>query len=315
MTTVNADQSRHLKCYQETTNLLTKNGDKYATRIPIQKQVNSLVGNIKKITDLIPGRSQNGKAATGDKKDLKGDIATEVEYICSSASVYALEIKDMKLYNAVNYTASDVTNMRDGDVNGFIVTLTGIITPLLSRPDFLEYDITAEDLQNLSTDAADYNDSLGDNKVINKSSSVASAAIDVLLSDNGVIIGKLNKLMIYFKTKDSAFYQEYLKVSTLDKSGIRHTGIRGIAINGATEAPVKGVSIMYHGKTADKNKTTATGDKGTYELIKLVPGERTFTITVSGYDSQTITVNIIRGTILTLIITLNSQTISISATA
>ena len=313
MTTLNADQARHLKRAQETTNFLTKKADKYVTRKPIQKQVNSLVDNNKKINDLVPSRSQDGEAATSDKTVLKSDIATEVNYICSSALVYALEIKDTTLYNAVNYTATDVEKMRDAEVNGFVTTLAGVITPLLSLPDFIEYDVTAEDLQNLTKDAATYNDMLGDNKVIDKSSSVASAEIDALLADNSVIIGKLSKLMNYFKTNDPGFYQEYQKVIILDKSGIRHTGVRGVAISDATEAPVKGVSIVYHGKTADKNKTTSTGDKGTYELIKLMPGERTFTFTAPGYESQTITVKIIRGVILTLDITLQAQAISINA--
>ncbi len=313
MTTLNADQSRHLKCYQETANFFTKNASKYALRKPIQIQVNSLTDNNKKITDLIPSRSQDGEAATGEKRDLKGDIATAVDYICSSASVYALEIKDKTLYNAVNYTATDVVRMRDGEVNGFVITITGAITPLLSNPDFLEYDVTAEDIENLTKNAAAYNDSLGDNKIIDNNSSIASANIDALLLANSIILTKLTKLMVYFKTTDPAFYQGYQKVIIIDKSGIHHTGIRGVATNRDSQAPLKDVTIVYHGKTPDKNKTTITDSKGVYELIKLIPGERTFTFTVPGYDSQTITVKLIRGAILTLNITLQAQAISIQA--
>ena len=310
MYTLNADQARQLDRFQTTENLCNKNSDKYAILKPFQKQVRLLSVNNKKINSYIPARSGNGEGATEEKRDRKADIATSVNGICSLVIPYALDIEDSELYNAVNFTTTDVIDLRDVAVLGFVTTLVGVITPLLSNPDFADYPVTVEELNALTENANTFNDSLGDNKMIDKDSSIASKNIDTLLAANRLIIAKLNKLINYFETKDPDFVESYRKAAALNNTGIHHSGIRGIIINSSTEQPIESVTIILTGKTNIKN--TATDSSGAWQIIKFIPGKCSLTISAPGYQSRTIEVTIIRSKIIELNIALQSQAINMA---
>lgn len=307
---LNAEQSRQLKRSTEVENLFSKNKDKITGLKPIQKQVNLLIGNNKKINEYMPARTENGKGTTTEKGDLKIVIAEEVDNICSFAKVYALDIENTQLFNTVNYTYSDVRNMRDPEVYGFVTTLVGIITPLLSVPEFMEYPVTVENLDTLTADATTYNESLGSARIIDSNNSDASQNIDILLKENAVIIRKLNSLMNYYKTSDSKFYKEYHDVAVIDYSNVHHSGIKG-TIKGSNGIPIFEVIVTGEGK----NKQTKTDKLGRYELTKIRAGLRTFTFAAPGFEEQKITIQIIRGKILDLNIELIAKMVSLSATA
>ena len=307
---LNSVQSRLLKRSTETENLFAKNEDKYTLLKPIVKQVNLLAANNKKINSYIPARSENGEAATTGKDNLKTVIANSVDNICSFAKVYALDIEDVSLFNKVNYTGSDVVHMRDPQVYGFATTLVGVITPLLSVPAFMEYPVSIDDVEELNTNATTFNENLGDAKVIDSNNSAASQAINLLLQQNAAIIRKLNGLMEYFKKSDPAFYKKYHDVAVLDYSGIHHSGIQGI-IKDASGTPVYLAIITGEGK----NKIAKSEKDGSYRLVKIRSGLRTFTITAPGYQSQTLTIHIIRGQVLDININLQAQIANMEATA
>ena len=310
MSILNTKQSRQLTRSQSAENFLVKNEDKYAILKPFSKAVADLSANNKEINALVPARSQNGKSATAEKKNLKAAIATGVGDICSLVIPYAIDIEEATLFSSVNFTATHVIHMRDANLFGFVTTLVGVITPLLSRENFSGYPVTAADLDTLMIDAGNYNENLGAAKVSKVKSSIASANIDALMKANRLIIRKLNKLINFFKKKDPGFAEAYYAATALSHTGAHHSGIRGTIINTASEQPAKEVSVTLEREKS--KKTTTAGSNGTYAILKCRAGTWNLIITAPGYQSQTIVVTVIRGKIIELNITLQSQILDLN---
>lgn len=312
MTTLNVVQKRELTRSENTVNYCNKNTDRYKGFKAFERKLEELIGNISSITALIPARSASGEGDTTKKRVSKADIATAVNDICSLVIPYALDIEDATLYNAVNFTTSDVVRLADVAVLGFVNTLVGVVRPLIGRPDFADYPLSNEQLEALSANAAKFNSTISDAKIIDKDSSIASANIDALLAASRLIIRKLNKLVNYLKKTQPGFVTGFRSATALVNTGIHHSGVRGIILS-TTGLPVEGASVVLQGKI--NSKATVSKIDGGYEISKFISGKAILTITATGYDSQAVGVTIIRGKMAEFNGSLQAKVIALAATA
>ena len=199
----NAQQTRLVNRSNDLQQFLTQNEDIYSKVAPFAQQVSSLIKNNKIVAGLSNAKGKNGKGSTKDKNDLKAEIIKEVSSVCTFASNYAFSTGNNELYNAVHFTPSAISQLRDAEVMGFVTNIVEAVTPILSDPGFASYPVTADDLDTLSGNAATFNDNLGKASIQNAASRIASRNINDVLKNIQGNINLLNGMIGFFKTDQS----------------------------------------------------------------------------------------------------------------
>lgn len=308
---LNAEQERENNRAVKLKEYLLQKKSQYSFYTPFNAEVQSLLGNIEKVNPLTPVKGKRGVVVTKQKKEIKAALAINVNQVCTSATAYAASISDKDLRYAVRFRTRDITNAKDGNITAIVTTITDALSPLLQVPEFKEYEITAGKLSALTTGAKAFSDTLGVASVINIRSSIANSNLNDVFTAIRGNIARLRLLLPYFYKSNPQFAQGFLLSAAVDQSGIRHSGIEGVIKSCHTGAPVQGVVIIGEGK----KKTTKTDKDGIYKLPKLKVTNMKIMVTAPGYESQVIDIKIVRGKMIELNITLQTQVISLTATA
>ncbi len=311
MSQLNKEQTRHVNAFNNLEFFFGENKDIYAGNKPVQNWVNRLLSNNKAIVSLSTTKGTGSEGATKTKDNLKESIALNGGTVCSYAADYAVTTGNTELFALVNYSASDISGLRDALVLGFINGVVDAVTPLLSLPGFKDYPVTGDDLSALSKDANDFNNYLGKNKLIINNSHVASHTIDSYIKDNRNVIIRLDTLIPNFKKDAPKFVEGYFKAKRIDNTGIRHSGVVA-DIQDNRERVIDNATITLTRK--ETVKTATISDEGTYEIIKCTAGNWKLTIAAPGYETQTVTIKIIRGEIRKLSIILQSAVMQMQST-
>ncbi len=295
MSLLNKQQTRYLNAFNNLAFCLSENQEVWANNSPFQRWVGHLLTNNKAIVALSTTKGTSSRGATEAKNRLKASIAQHGSTICSYAADYAVATGNTELFALVNYSASDISYLRDAEVLGFINGVVEAVTPLVSLPGFKDYPVTAEDLDNIANEAGDFNKMLGKNKNIIISSRVASHQIDALIKDNRNVIIRLGKLVSIFQKDAPGFVEAFYEAKKIDTTGIHHSGVAGAVVDSAG-IPVEGATVTLTGKK--KTKQATTGSNGTYEMVKFQFGKAKLTIAAPGFDSISVEVTIVRGKVV-----------------
>lgn len=290
---------------------LLQNEKEYEAYVPFSKVVQLFIGNMDKVEPLIPVKGKKGIIITQRKNNIRASLATNVNVVCKAGTEYAISTGDTDLQEAVRFRASDITNAKDGNITAIITTITGALTPLLSNPAFIEYQITAGMLTTLTELAAAFNDTCGKAAVVDTNSSIANSSLNQIFKAIRSNIASLRRLLTHFNITNPNFVEGFNKHAAVNYTGIRHSGIEGIVTNPLTGLPVEGAIITGEGK----KKIAKTDKKGYYKLIKLQITDMRITVTATGYDAQVFDVKILRGHILECNVSLRAKVIKLSATA
>ena len=308
---LNAVQEREFNRDTKVEAFLIQQKKEYEDNAPFNRVVQLLLGNIAKVNPVTPQKGKKGKIVTNRKNTLKASIAADVNIICTSAKEYALATSDEDLLNNVRFSASDIKDAKDGNVDAIVTTITDALTPLLDIPAFKEYNVTADMLTTLTQTTKDFNDILGKAAVIDIGSSLANGQLNSIFKSIRSNIASLRRLLPNMEKDHPEFVKGFNSAAMVDFSGIRHSGIEGIITNALSGAPVKDVVVTGEGK----KKEVKTDSKGYYKLVRLKVTDMKITITATGFDTQVISVKIIRNKILPLNIGLRGKVISLSTTA
>jgi hypothetical protein len=84
---------------------------------------------------------------------------------------------------------------------------------------------------------------------------------------------------------------EYLINRSIDKLPTRHSGIHAVISDAATGKALQGAVLSIAGKT------TTSDINGLAEIVKIKTGTYNITVTLTGYATQTLKVEIVRGKI------------------
>ncbi len=303
-------QGRLYKRSQTLSTFLTEEEEVYSEYEPFKNEVSLYFNNHKQLVALISGKDVNGKGITTGKDALKDAVAKEAAAICVRATAYAIKKGDTDLQNAVNHSYSSVLDLKDSEVLGFATRLSTVITPLLTDPIFATYAVTKNMVDSLTKGAENFNSNIGKATLVNAGRGYASRSINKIFKAIYQNIIQFNLLINFFEDTEPEFVNNYHIAAAIDDTGIHHTGIKGI-IRGANDKPVHNAVITGEGK-----KKVAKSDKlGAYELVKIKPGLRTFTITADGYQPQEILLPLQRGKIQDCNLTLSPKVGAMSATA
>ena len=308
---LNADQAREYKRAQALANCLADQTKVYTLYPPFDVIVKLFLDNNKKLIELCPDKNSNGTTITQSKDSLKTSIALNAGIICTRTTAYAISIADADLQAAVNHSTTSIHHLKDADILSFITRLSNTVLPLLDKPAFTPYAVTAEMLSSVTDSAIRFNGTIGKAAFADSKMSYYSASIDEVLKAIRGNVAQCNLLINFFQTDHPGFVKEYRKAIAIDYSNVRHSGIEGIVTNPLNGQPVAGATITGEGK----KKIAKTDKKGYYKLVKLKVTDMTITVTAPGFDTQTFDVKIIRGKIIECNITLKGKLITLSATA
>lgn len=235
------------------------------TIIPFNNEVTSFKSNYYKLDTLSEGKIIETGGTTEQKTEDKLSIAIASSLYCGTTKAYAIKIGNKDLEAQMSYSKSDIIEMKDAEVLGFVNNLMKTITPLLEDVVFKTYGITTLLLGALGTLATKFNGEIGLASNVVNSGTVADDNIDEvikLMHDN---IDMMELLVPNFQLLNPDFVAGFhLNAKTVDL-GVHHGGVTGNVTLEKTGAALSDIKVEIVG-TLKNDTTDVLGD---YAIIKV----------------------------------------------
>jgi hypothetical protein len=262
----------------------------YSSFVPFAEEVSSFSNNFADLEGLIPGKTENGTGITTDKSSLKREVATSLALVCRKTRAYALRFDLPELAAQMNTTDDRIFRMKDADILGYAISTVNILTPLLTNADYIPYGITASSLDAITAQANSFNNLIGAAQESDSGNTVANTAIDEAIDVLRTNITHFDLLVDEFETDNPGFVQGYHINSSVDKVGIRHSGIEGTVRNSNGQA-LFNATVELEGTT----KKAVTDLLGRYRLDRVIPDDYLVNVSANGYTPQQLLHHISRG--------------------
>ena len=311
MTTLNNIQYREYQCAQQLASFLKKSKRIYSNVEPFRNEVTPFLHNLAQVSGQAGIKEQKGTGVTIQKRELKKQLAREAAGICTLATAFAITTNNTIFKHQVRFTYTDFFTLKECDVRTVITNLVKNIKPFLSDKRFAGYGITADNLTSVKKKALQFNDSIGMATMLNNRSDIASNSITSALKKIKGNIAQFTRLLPLFSSNHPGFITGFQDALVVTNTAVRHNGVEGIIKNSFTGQPVEGVTIT----SEDKKKTVVTSASGFYHLARIKTGNRKLTMSADGFTTQVITVKVIRGTTVTLNISLEARVCNVAETA
>lgn len=277
---------------------LADHQSKINTYLPVKEQQTLFEANLIDFENIMPGKDTTTIGITDNKANRKKEIVKQYSIICLLTRSYALKYGKAELAANTNFAAFKIRAMADGEILPFVVATNARITAeALPDPLFAPYGIDAPRLATALTKATEFNNLIGK---AGATKSNQSALVIALKAQNKLLrqdIDNLDLLMLHFKETDHTFYNAYLSAKAINKIGIHHAGIQGVATFGPGFTPAEGVTVVCNQKPKKKSTTDLVGH---YKIIRFLAGNYSFTFTHPTLGSKTIIVKIQKGKIKTV---------------
>ncbi|MEP7170942.1 MAG: hypothetical protein ABI855_16355, partial [Bacteroidota bacterium] len=186
------EQTQEYNKYKKMEQFFDKTGNPpiIATYPPLGTEVGEFKQNIIDVGNLLPKKIQNNEGIT-DEKDARKEKVAEYWFssVLSKTKAYAFKVKNTELAVKLNFSKSEIEDLRDGDVQPFCLGVKNALTPLLLDPVFITYGVDAAALATGMTIADDFKSYIGKTKDANTEKTVAAGSIDLeftQLRDNNI---------------------------------------------------------------------------------------------------------------------------------
>lgn len=287
---INQQQSREYNRTKKLQKYLSETTTVYENYEPFAEEALDFNKNSKSFEDLVPDKNHTGTGITTDKTGLKHTVSDALERVCKKSYSYALKYNNPQLAALVNTTADKIFKIKDAALLGFVNTIIEAITPLLADANFIKYGITADQLNAIAANANSFNSLIGAASVTDSENTVANTAINKVIEQIHENIKHFDLLVDEFAESNPGFVQGYHLNSTIDNTGMRHSGIEGYVRNKNGEAIV-GAKVKLQGTL----KTATTDLKGYYHIERTDPQDYMVECSAEGYTTQTKLHHISRG--------------------
>lgn len=198
--------------------------NKYTMGKGVQRTLNSNLVKLQKIPALLRAKSQfddlledveelddNIKVNKGvrmEKEALREAIADEALVLSGALQVFADQEEDLQLLETVKLNKREVANGPEKDVQA-------ILKPLLEAGEgnlavLADYGVTRSQLRSLATKLDDFSEMLGQPRQGLIKVNVNKKLLEDVVQEMMDLLNKrIDKLMLFFKVQDEAFYEEY----------------------------------------------------------------------------------------------------------
>ena len=175
---------------------------------------NSFDELIQRIGDVNEKTVSNSKAVTADKAVTLNNLIAKAVTLSGILQAYAAVTGNVKLAGKVALTKSDLTKIRETDVEARI---TPVIEQARKELDNLaDYGLTEGLIVETETSLDDFKALIGQPRTVRNQAFAAMTLMEELFdAANDLVKNQLDKLMIRFKFSDTEFYSEYERARTI----------------------------------------------------------------------------------------------------
>ena len=266
--------------------------DVYDAFVPFKNEVTDFRLNLTGLKGVLHKKNVVTTGITTDKNTLKHDVAEMAALICRKTRAFALKMKDDQLAAQTNYFEDRIFRMRDTELLPWVTSLVNIITPLLPNAEFTPYGVTAGALSNLAAKAKEFDGLIGKAPEMESHATEGDNEINEWIKKLRANYEQFDLLIDEFAEKDPEFVQGYHINSSVDKIGVRHTGIQGI-VKAKDGEGIGGAVIKLRGSHYE----TKSDLFGNYRLEKVRAGDYIIDVTADSYEPATLIHHISKGKI------------------
>ncbi len=169
---------------------------------------------IQRIGDVNEKTVSNSKAVTADKAVTLNNLIAKAVTLSGILQAYAAVTGNVKLAGKVALTKSDLTKIRETDVE---VRITPVIEQAWKELDNLaDYGLTEGLIVETETSLDDFKELIGQPRTVRNQAFAAMTLMEELFdAANDLVKNQFDKLMIRFKFSDTEFYSEYERARTI----------------------------------------------------------------------------------------------------
>lgn len=158
--------------------------------------------------------------ATNKTKEEDEMIQITIE-VAGAVFAYAADIEDNELMEKVNYSSSELKDLRDTFLKDICLLIHHEADEVIDK--LADYGKTPADLTQLKKEIDDFADILAKPRTAIGTRSTATSQLIILLKNGDKILEtRMDKLMGNYKTKERKFYMSYKSAGKIIDLGVRH---------------------------------------------------------------------------------------------
>ena len=186
--------------------------------------------NITNINTLEQARNGSTRGMTADKQAARDAMTGAALEVAGAVAAYATDIGSGELQAKVDYSETDLNRARDTEVG---TICQGIVAAANANVAALaDFGVTADMLTALKSKIDAYNGTVGKPRSARSNTQAAGTSLEAEFAEaDKVLSGKLDNLMVTFRTSQPSFYSAYTAARLIVSSPGGHKGK-----NGGTEA-------------------------------------------------------------------------------
>lgn len=175
---------------------------------------NNLDELIQRMGEVNEKTLSNSKAITANKAVTLNNLIGKTLTVSGIMQAYAAITGNLKLAGKVALTKTDITKIKETDVEAVIAPVIKQARKNLSN--LADYGLTEDMIVELETSLDDFNVLIGQPRTVRNQAFAAMTLLDELFdAANDVVKNKLDKLMMRFKFTNTLFYSEYERARSI----------------------------------------------------------------------------------------------------
>ena len=259
--------------------------------------VTKIEAKLAEIKKFAQQQSVTTKGGTKEKKQVRGKIDKEMDYLYTAIRAYAKNIGNEDLFETYKATVSVIKRIKDTQIGDYVGTVLAYATDNLN--ELKPYGIREAGLKALQTNMETYQGILQLPQEIIAERKAATSRLKQAFKELAPLFDDfLDNEMVKFRLDNPEFYEAYINARIIYDNPTHHKAIHGIVTDEETKEVLENVKVYFmHTEaetTADaKYPTTYTTDKGYYEFKSLPEGTGTVIFEMGYYVTLHMPVNLI----------------------
>jgi hypothetical protein len=218
-----------------------------------------------------------------DKKELRLTLCQLSTNLAAVLFAYASSIGNNELKQKANFSASELTRMKDGMLTSVSLNLKGLANDNLAS--LAPYGITASSITDIDNAISDYQNKISSPRnAVSQRGTYRKTLNGLFKQANLILKNQLDKVAVQFKTDYPDFYETYTNNRIIVDPGTSATQIVGTVTNPLSKSAIAGAVVQLVGEAV----SFITDDNGNYTLKPVPAGVHSIKITKEGFADDVI---------------------------
>ena len=282
-----------VKMFQEIVRFFDENPDLEKGNAILKKHVDKLRALVKEIAIYVSKQQIDTTGYTENKKKAKEVLASLIYNLTASVCSFATDTDKNELYNEYKLSNYAVGRLKDADFVHYSNTLQGTLNEY--KKELEPYNVTADELVNLTKQTEAYSDILLVPTEQRKEKTVATDKIKKLIKETlNLLHRSIDFDMVHYKDSQADLYEIYEKLRAIDDNKTMHMSLMGEVLDADSDCDGKEdgcalefvkVTVKFKAGSELADSVKSTTKKGNYQFDKLPEGICTVTFEKNYYDT------------------------------